>query len=241
MAITDPAIGNATSSKTSGTTLSVPNVGGGADMAVDDLIVVLFSMDNAAGTVSCTDGLSAIYTSVSDVTNAAGVRSVILWAKALGNRAATGAVTVTHPSVTARAMNVRVFRGQDLTSPFDQQNTGTTNGSTATTSNSVTPGQDGELVIAVTGVEDTNNEGNPTQPAWVTDALNKVGTTGGGAASNIYSAGGFEIQTTATARTYNPTLTGAADSANCIVTFMPAVAAEARVPRSTPYPQLLAH
>ena len=219
-------------SKTAGTTTST--AGQSLITTAGDLVVVVFAMDNAAGTVSCADneGAGDAFVVQSDVTNSGGVRTVIL--SAITNHTGSSyQVTVTHPSVTARAVHIRSFTptaGSTMDATATAQNTGTGT-TTATTSNSVTPTADNQLVVGCCGSEDVVASQPITGfPSWATD-YKAAATSGGGDASNITIGTGYEIQTTATARDYNPTLQdGAADSANCIACFRE-IAAAARVPR----------
>ena len=189
IALADPF--NAQGSKTAGTTL----VRGLSSIGAGTLCVVFFAMDNAAGTVSCADDAGNTYAVAADVTNASGVRTVILYAMNCAALSA-GNITITHPSVTARSMVYATWSGAATSAALDASNTGTTTGSTATTSNAATPSEAGELIVGVTGAEDTNTTGAPTEPAWAT-AGQKHGTTGGGAASNIYVNAAYEIQSAA--------------------------------------------
>ena len=232
MAITLHSSISGVNSKVAGTTIST--AGQTLVVTAGDLVVVTFAMDNAAGTVSCADdeGVSDVFVVQSDVTNSGGVRTVIL--AAISNYTGSSYnVTVTHPSVTARAVQIRSFTptaGSTMDATATAQNTGTST-TTATTSNSATPPANNQLVVGCCGSEDVVASQTATGfPAWATDQR-AAGTSGGGDASNITIGTGYEIQTTATARNYNPTLQdGATDSANCIACFRE-IAAAVTVPR----------
>jgi hypothetical protein len=111
--------GNVAADKTSGTTL---NVTVSAFCLVGDLLVVHLAMDPAAGTVTFgTLGgpeLWGAYTAT-DITNGSGtsgVRTVVAWARCTqsGDTVSTG-LTITHPSVTARAACGFIIQGTEPT------------------------------------------------------------------------------------------------------------------------------
>lgn len=189
------------------------------NIQLGSLVVVLFAMNNITGTVSASDDQGNTYEVVADVINTGSVRSVLLASyNQIGGVKPT--ITIIHPGSTARAAKAAEFSGVRLVNAKGTTNTGTTNASTATTSNAVTPAASGMLVVGLVGVEGPGGDAAPTQPAWAdATAITDIGTTGSTDDTNIFVGGGFEIQTTATARTYDPTLAIARDSANCIATF----------------------
>jgi len=205
------------SSKTSGTSLGLnPSV----DPLAGNLCIVAFASDDAAGTFSIADDQGNTWREVYNILNPGNVRS-ILWASIL-TATITGSITVTHPTLTARAFTTAEFSGV-ASSTEDVESDGTGTGSTTSTG-SVTPSENNELVIGVCGWEGPISDEDFTQPTGFT-IINQWGTTGGGAASNITVIAGYEIQTTATARSYPKTLFNSRDYANIIATFKQATAA----------------
>jgi len=109
-------------------------------------------MGDAAGTVSAADGVNT-YTVAANVTNASHVRTVILSAQNVTALASGATITVTHPSVAARALSANEFSGVSKTAALDQTSaasgtdTNPSSGSTATTTLA------NELLIGSIGVE----------------------------------------------------------------------------------------
>jgi hypothetical protein len=99
---------------TTGTTLAVTVPAGG--VAVNDTVVISFAMDPTSGTVSAADARGNTYTADANFQqgtsgSGTGVRQVLLSAR-LGTALVAGdSITVTHPSVAARAMSVSEFSG----------------------------------------------------------------------------------------------------------------------------------
>src|SRR5262245_37357478 len=99
-------------STTTGTTLvvTVPAAG----VAADDTLIVVVAIDPASGSVSCDDTGGNTYTVDVDIPNGSGttgVRTVILSALVTTPLASGDTITVTHPSVAARAVAVYEFSG----------------------------------------------------------------------------------------------------------------------------------
>jgi hypothetical protein len=197
-------------SKTAGTTLVIPST---ADFTTGNFAVVVFSSDDAAGTFSIADDQGNTWVECKNQLNAGSVR-LIVWASIL-TTGITGNVTVTHPSLTARAGLIKEFSGVLSATP-DQTNSAT--GVTAAfDSGSVTPTEDGELLIGAIGWEGVIGD-NPGSVSGFTVHLISA-TSGGGAASNIGEASYHQIQTTATADAFDGALANARDWAAAIVSF----------------------
>jgi len=169
------------SSKTSGTTLSVAVPAAG--VAAGNSIIVTFAMDVASGNVSCSDTANNTYSVDVDVTNAGNVRTVILSAHNVFALSSGNTIWITHPSVTARAMSVAEFSGLavELTKDQTKSATGTgTSPSSGATSTTIYPS---ELLIGAIGVEGPIEDSFTPGASWT--ALNRAGTSGNPAASNI--------------------------------------------------------
>src|SRR5919198_6203076 len=96
-------------STTTGTTLGVTVPVGGVQAG--DTLIVTFAMDPQSGTVSVADSKGNAYTSNADVQRGGngsgnGVRTVVLSAPVTKALTAGDLITVTHPSVAARAVSV---------------------------------------------------------------------------------------------------------------------------------------
>jgi uncharacterized delta-60 repeat protein len=169
-------------SKSAGTTLSVIVSGGG--VIAGHSIVVTFAMDDNSGSVTCSDTAGNTYTVDEDVTNAGEVRTVIISSHNVSALSGGGTITVTHPSVTARAMSVAEFSGLAATSTFDQKQSGTGNSASPSSGATPTTTVANELLIGAIGAEGPLGDSFTKGTLWDA-ALARDGTTGQGAASNI--------------------------------------------------------
>ncbi|MDX2169044.1 MAG: hypothetical protein SF182_18395, partial [Deltaproteobacteria bacterium] len=93
-----------------------------AGVAAGNSIILTFAMDEEVGTVSATDSKGNIYTADASVA-ANGVRTVILAAHNVLALTSGNTITVTHPSVTARALAANEFSGILTPSPLDRTKT----------------------------------------------------------------------------------------------------------------------
>src|SRR5438093_8192596 len=125
-------------SETAGTTIAVTVPAAG--VAAGDSIILTLAMGDASGTVSANDSSGVnTYSVAADVTNASNVRTVILAAHNVTALASGNTITVTHPSVSVRALSANEFAGLSPTIPLDQTHTATgsstapSSGATATT------------------------------------------------------------------------------------------------------------
>ena len=202
-------------SKSSGTSLSITVPAGG--VSAGNSIIVAFAMDDGSGTVSCSDTAGNTYTVDIDVTNSGNVRTVILSSHNVSALISGNSITVTHPSVTARAVSVSEFSGLAPTSALDkiQSNTGSSaspsSGATSTTT------VKNELLIGAIGVEGPLDESFTKGTLWDA-ALPRNGTTGQGAASNITINPEYWIVSTTGSYTADGTIT-ARDWAAVIATY----------------------
>lgn len=170
-------------SKTPGTSISlvVPNA-----VPAGRSILLAFAMDDA-GTVgsgvAATDSAGNVYTADADVINNGDVRTVILVAHGTSPLSPGDSITVSHPSVTARALAAAVFVGLDPIGALDRTRTGKGSGTVASSGSTSPTRHPVELLFGVIGVE-----GPPTEsftPGAGYTALSRGGTTGGSATSNI--------------------------------------------------------
>ena len=120
---------------TTGTSISITVPAGG--VAFGHTVLVSFAMDPAAGAVSCTDSKGNSYRAVVDFANGSGttgVRTVVFSARIVTALVGGNTITVTHPSVDARAVSINEFSGLgfvDLTHTAAGFNGSPSSGSTA--------------------------------------------------------------------------------------------------------------
>jgi hypothetical protein len=176
------------SSKTAGTTLSLTIAGGVPD---GDSIIVTFAMNySIAAGVSCADNRGNSYAVDVDAAQvpsgggSSGVRTVVCSAHNVQGVTAGTIVTVTHPSVTARAMAALSVSGLAKTSPVDQTAAGASGTGPLPSCNTTLPPTTfaDELLVAAIGVEGPSGDTLTYPFAWT--ALVKSGTTGGSSSSN---------------------------------------------------------
>src|SRR6266403_4979390 len=148
------------SSESTGSSLAVTVPAGG--VAANDTIIVTLAMDPAADSTDLahpagvTDSMGNTYAKDADVTigsGTSGVRTVVFSAP-VGTALVSGnTITVTHPSVAARAVSINEFSGLLTSSPTDQSGTATNTTSplSATTSGAISQIQ--ELGIGAFGRE----------------------------------------------------------------------------------------
>jgi hypothetical protein len=160
---------DATSGTGSGTITHVQNVGTQATYAagtttiltlavgksttVGNLLIVYFTIDGIAGTVSCADTGNNVYTVAADaqfaVPGTGNVRTVILYAPVTTGLVAGNTITVTHPSRTAKAMSVHEFSG---VASVETSAVATGTGTAASSGNATTTFAN-SLLIGALGVE----------------------------------------------------------------------------------------
>ncbi len=201
--------------KTTGTTLivTVPITG----VVAGNSIIVAFAMDDITGTVSAADSQGNTYAVDADVANAPDVRTIILSAHNVTALLSGDVITITHPSVDARAVSIAEFSGLAPTGALDQTSTATGNGTTPSSGSTATTSQADELLIGAIGAEgivtDTFTVGTNYAP------LDRSGTTGGGFASNITINPEFQIVSATGAYLADGTLGTAQDWAAAIATY----------------------
>ena len=143
-------------SNSTGTTLpmTVPASG----VPVGNTVILTFAMDPTAGTVSATDTQGNTYTSDQDTTAGtgnSGVRTLVLSAHITKALVSGNTITITHPSVAARAASACYASGLVSAARVDQTSTGIGTNNSPVTASLTTRYQD-EVLIGAIGVE-TNN------------------------------------------------------------------------------------
>jgi len=193
------------SSKASGTSLIVTN--SSTAVATGHSVVLVLAMDNATGTVSASDSVGNVYSVDADVNNTDGVRTVVLAAHNIVAIPVGGTITVSHPSVVARAVTAAEFAGLANSSVLDRSSSATGTGLSPASGSTATTSQADELLIGAIGIEGPT--GDTYAAGALYSALTDAGTTGGSAATNItvhaeyrivsatgaYSAGGTIVST----------------------------------------------
>ena len=175
--------------KTAGTSLVIPAGGGGSKtVTVGNDIFVAFAADTTAGSYSVADSLSNSYSQVHTVSGNNDV-DVFLFRSRVTTGGTLASITVSHPSLTARAGIAAEFSGLSsggAVSTGGQQ----TLDSTATSAGSFSVSS-GELLVGAHGWEgpggDTlglaGSSGSPLQTLVEVD--DDIGTTGGAATTNV--------------------------------------------------------
>ncbi|MGH7788424.1 MAG: hypothetical protein ACRERC_16260, partial [Candidatus Binatia bacterium] len=167
--------------KSAGTAISLTVPAGGVSSG--NSVILALTMDAAAGAVSATDGAGNTYAVDADVTNAGDVRTVILSAHGVAALASGNVITVTHPSVTARALSGSEFSGLLASGTLDQISTQTGDSASPASGSAPTTSQADELLIGAMGIE------GPVTDTFTAGAgytlLAEAGTTGGTTGSNV--------------------------------------------------------
>ncbi len=207
------SIGTATS-KSSGTTISVTVPAGG--VAAGNSIILMLAMDQASGMVTATDSAGNVYTADASASNSGDVRTVILAAHNVTALAPGQTITVTHPSVTARALTANEFAGL-LPNPLDRVQTGTGSGTVPSSGLTAPTTQAYELLIGAIGAEGPSGDSFTAGPFFT--GLPRAGTSGGSASSNVTINPQFRIASLTGAYASNGTLGTSRDWASAIATY----------------------
>ncbi len=182
-------------SKTTGTSLDITTTDA---IAAGEDIMVTFAADVATGTPTISDGVNTYnFISGADATSTGHVRTNIFAAYNVSALPSGSHIVITHPSITARAAVVSIFRGLSTSGALDQTNTG--NSTSAGTSPSSGPtgstSQSDELLIGAVGTEG----GHYDAPGTWSNAFSSgprlgtsVGTTSS-AATDITASMGWKI------------------------------------------------
>jgi len=175
------------SSKTTGTSISVPAPGGGG-VAAGNSIIVALAMDPVSGSISCNDSVFNNYTVNSDVINgsgSSGVRTVIISAHNVNSLTSGQGITCNHPSLGARAMSAFEFSGLATASSFDKTASSTGSSTAPSSGNTQATAQAVELLFGAIGVEGPSGDAFTAGANYTAPADGRAGTSGGGATTNI--------------------------------------------------------
>jgi cysteine-rich repeat protein len=207
--------GNRTTSTS--TSVAVPAAG----VAAGGTLLVTLALDPASGAVSCADAAGNVYAKDLDVTNGSGttgVRSVVFSAP-VGSALAAGAlITVTHPSVAAKALSVSEFSGLSASGPLDRSATATGNSvapSAGPTAATVVPE---ELVLGAIGVETRSPEPFAPGAGFTALASASSGSTGT-VTTHVMIDPEFRIVSTTGSQAADGTITPARQWAAAVVTY----------------------
>jgi hypothetical protein len=209
-------------SKTTGTTLTLTVSGAVAN----NTYLIAFAMDGATGTISCTDNASTPNTYIvdSDIAaaspSAGNVRLALIRARIVTTTSLT-TITITHPSVAARAAVVQEFAGIRISgTPTDVGSATTGANSNASAGPTGTPTGAYRFAFAGFGVEQPSTSSFGAVAPFV--AQDQNGTTGGGDASNISILSAYTIWPNTADVTASATNTNAAavDWAAAVQTYI---------------------
>lgn len=157
-----------------------------ANVPAGSSVVIAFAMNPVAGAVSAIDTSGNTYVVEADVTNGSGttgVRTVILAAHGvMGLTAGGSSIAILHPAVGAKAARVISITGLAM-SPLDRMSTGTGTGTGASSGTTGSTMQAQEVLFGAIGVEGPVGDG--FTPGTGYTAIGRIGTTGGGATTNI--------------------------------------------------------
>jgi len=207
-----------TGSTTTGTSLSVTVPA--ADVAAGNRVIVSVALDPTAGTVSCADSKGNVYAKDVDVTQGSGtsgVRSVIFSAPITAALVSGNTITVTHPSLAARAMSADEFSGLGTSGTLDKTASATGSSTSPSSGTTATTSQPSELLIGAIDVEtrgDTFTVGSGyTSLASISSASN------GNATSNVTMNAEYRIVSATGGYAANGTLGTARQWAAGIATY----------------------
>jgi cysteine-rich repeat protein len=207
---------------TTGSTIAVTVAAGG--VAVNNTVIVAFAMDPATGAVTVADTRGNTYTSNADVSNGSGtngVRTVVLSTRLTTALLAGDTITVTHPSVAARAVSVNVFSGLAGASVLDRTATGTGTSTAPATPATAATTQADELLIGAMGVETGSTETFTLGASYITGTNRS--SSAGTAAANITIDPEYRIVAATGTYTATGTLSASRAWAAAIATYRAAI------------------
>ena len=206
-------------SKTAGTSLvlTVP-IGG---WATGSSVIITFACDDTAGTYSVADTALNTYTQDATITNSGDVITKVFSTHNISALAAGDTITITHPSLTARAAIAANFTGLATSSVLDLSLVDTDTDNTPSYNNATTDTtQADEVIIGAYGGEGPNGD------VWGDDTtlsdeeiIAQIGTTTGGAASNITAFMMYRIVSSIGKHDTDATISTARDSATALVSY----------------------
>jgi hypothetical protein len=181
--------GSQIADKTSGSTslistLSIPS----GSVPIGSCVVVPFSMDPSAGTVTCADSRGNTYTPEFDIANGSGttgVRTLVFVAYNIATALASlDTITISHPAAASRAMAPWAFSGVGVnhSDGFDASasNTGASTAVNLTTGTNVAFSSEAALMVV-------GSENNTAAHSWAAPlaSLNFTSSSGGSAVTNV--------------------------------------------------------
>jgi uncharacterized protein YjdB len=216
-------IGNPTpigtaNSISSGTSLTISTSSG---VAVGNTIILTIAMDPAAGNVSVIDNRGNTYTKYADVSNGSGTTSgvrTLVFSAPVTNAfisSSTNTITITFPTVAARAASAFLVNGLSQVSPVDKFATATGTSSTPNSGPTATTSQANELLIGAIGIEGTDgiNKGSGYE------TLNSATANGGATTSSIKIQPEYRIVSTTGAYAATASIGSSRPWAAAIVTY----------------------
>ncbi|MEW5852533.1 MAG: hypothetical protein AB2A00_27350 [Myxococcota bacterium] len=173
-------IGFAQSTNPAVTTLSITL---GTTVPVNNRVVITFAMDDpSGGTITASDSRGNTYSTDLDVRSQNQVRAFMFSANTTTALVPGDTISVTFPSVTAKAMTVAYFSGLAQTGAVDVT-TSTTGSGTSVTSNSATTLRAQDLLMGLVGVEGPSTETITAGNSFKVEG--SYGTNGDGGAGDI--------------------------------------------------------
>ncbi|TMA70566.1 MAG: hypothetical protein E6J69_02285, partial [Deltaproteobacteria bacterium] len=205
--------------ETSGTTISVTVPAAG--VALGNTVIVTFAMDPASGTVSVADTQGNTYTKNADVTNGSGTSGVrtVVFSSTITTALVSGSmITVTHPTVTAKAVSANEFSGLVANPVADQSGTATGSATSLSATTSGATAQAEELVMGGFGREGKAGEFSANGAGFT--ALTQASSGNAGAsATHITIDSQFKVVTATGIQTANETANLSENWAATVVTY----------------------
>jgi hypothetical protein len=195
--------------------LAVPAGG----VAAGKRVIIGFAMDSASGPITATDSRGNAYAVDREEHSAGNVRGAILSAQ-IGTALLPGdSITISHPSVAARAARALEATGittvDRVASASQSATTSPSSGQTSLTT------QNSELVVGAIAIQGPTAywaaPGTGMNPDQTHEGI--TGTTGDVAHSNQSIELQYAVQTTASPQTANGTLGAPRDTASIVVTY----------------------
>lgn len=219
-------------SKTTGTTLVLS---GSKTIVLGNEIFVAFASDPAAGTFSCADNLGNTYAVANSAVQGSGTTGVAtrLFKADVTNPGTLTSITVTHPSMAARAGMAGEFSGVGTL-----RTTGTHIGTALGVGNAYPGGSGGtttasiagDLWIGAVGVESAINALTGVAPTL--KVATEIATAGSGAATNIEAVLVYLIAADTTAKQCAVSIAAGSSAASAGAVYQPAATGPQAFPRT---------
>ncbi len=212
--------------KTAGTTLVLTTA---VAFNADQDLFIIVALDNyTSGAITCADnstqtGTANVYSVDvinNDATSPGTLATVaIIHARLTRNILSTDTITITHPSVTARAAVAiaETSGAMPASASFDNGNYATYIASTTVAVYLTNGLQDEELAIGGIAAEDIVR--TLTASGWTQPTGNIVGTTGGSAATNMSAYLAYKLTTVSSNFSFSGTLGAASDSRDGLAVY----------------------